>query len=124
MAIAIIIMMTKKTLKPVEEGLFCDEFFVEGSTFSAVVSVTVLLEVLTEATGGRLLVASGAAAGMSVDCSLDGRTTVDEFIDWGVVVAGACVSVEGTAVDVFILGGVGGVGLVGGVGDCISKPPL
>jgi len=73
------------------------------------------------AIGGRLLVDWVIAAGIGVDCSLD--VVVVEG-DWEVVVAGECVSVEGAPVDVFILGGVGGVGLIGGVGDCISKPPF
>ena len=69
------------------------------------------------------MVASGTEAGMGVDCSAVG-TVLDGLIDGGAVVVAECISVEGVAVDVFILGGVGGVGLVGGVGDCISKPPL
>lgn len=83
-----------------------------------------LFEVLKEANGGRLLVDSGAEAGGGVDCSLDVETALDGFSDWGVFVVEVCVSVDGAVVDVFILGGVGGVGLVGGIGDCMSKPPF
>lgn len=91
---------------------------------SEVVSLEVLLEGLKEAWEGRLLLVWGTAAGDGADCSLDAGTTFDGFINWGVVVAGECISVEDAVVGVFMLGGVGGIGLVGGVGDCISKPPL
>ena len=109
-----------------DEELFFGKLVVEGIAVSEVAAFDVLLEVLTEAKGGTLLVDWEIELGSGVDFSDDGAgvAAVDEFIDWGVVVAGECVSVEGTVVDVFILGGVGGVGLVGGVGDCISKPPF
>gem|GEM_PF-2778819 len=110
---------TKKALKPVAEELFFANWVVAGINFSEVVSVDVLLVVLTKAGGRMLLVDSGTGLGMAVDCSLEAGGALDGFTNWGVVVAGVCVSVEGTTVDVAILGGMGGVGLVGGVGDCI-----
>ena len=124
MAIAMMEIRTKKTLKPVDVELLFDKFAVEGSAFSEVVSVEVLFEVLIEDNGGRLLVASETEAGIGVGCSFDGIAVVADFIDGGFVVPVVCVSVEGATVDAFMLGGVGGVGLVGGVGACISKPPF
>jgi len=113
-------------LKPVEGELLFGKLVVAGIAVSEVASVDVLVAVLTEAKGGTLLVAWGTELFAGVVFSDDGASVVavDEFTDGGAVAAGECVSVEGTTVDVFILGGVGGVGLVGGVGNCMGKPPF
>ena len=76
MEIAIMEIRTKKVLKPIEVELLFDELGIEGIAFSEVVSVDVVLEVLTEASGGRLLVASETEAGMGVGCSFDGVAVV------------------------------------------------
>ena len=112
MVIAMIKIRTKKVLKPVNVEPLFDKLVVEGINLSKVVSL------------GILSVYAGTKAGIGVDCSIDVSGVIEGIIDWEVVVVGVCVSAEGTAVDVFILGGVGGVGLIGGVGDCISKPPF
>lgn len=119
---------TKKVLKTRGvEALFA-AFVVAGIPVSEVVSLVVSGDALTPPRGGRLVTASGAGVVTEgVDGSLVievGGVSLDEIMDWGTVVVGEEVSVEEILVDVFMLGGVGGVGLVGGVGDCISKPPF
>lgn len=110
---------TKKKLKPIVGELFFDDCVVGRKVVSEVVPFDVLFAELLEVKGGTLLLVDWETeAGAGVDCPLDG------LVDGGVVVVGEDVSVEDPPEEVFILGGVGGVGLVGGVGDCISKPPL
>ena len=77
---------TKKVLKPVDDKLFFATWVVAGIAVSEVVSVDVLLEVLADDEGGRLLVDSGIEDESGADCSFDIGVT-DELIDLGVVVA-------------------------------------
>ena len=114
-------------LTPVGEELLFDKFVVGGRELSAVVSFEVLVPAVVEASGGRLLGDSETGVDITVGDSLDAGAVFDELIGGGVpvvVMAGVCVSVEGVPVHVFILGGVGGVGLVGGVGDNIGNSPF
>lgn len=56
-----------------------------------------------------------------VVCSFDGGGVFGVTV---VVEFEGCASAGGAVAELFLVGGVGGMGLVGGVGDSINKTPL
>lgn len=111
--------MIKNKLKPKEEELVLGSWVVGGMVVSEAFVCDVWFDEPEVVMGGILLVDSDVTLGAGGElCSLDGRRV------WDLAVAGGCISAGCNSDDFFILGGVGGMGFVGGVGDCMSKSPF
>lgn len=110
----------KKKLKSKEDGAVLVVCTAGGIAVSDLVSWETLFETPAAVMGGMLAADSEFAGdtGVCGCCFLVGEEV------WGVTAVEDCISAVRASEDVFILGGVGGMGLVGGVGACMDKTPF